>query len=141
MSKPIEFNISDLVPYESAAIYSTVEIKKQQIIQKHLLKLPRVVIVEDTPMVKDGNNTVLAYKQLNFSKIKCTIEILNDFEIQPFIDTLKLRRQKNQIGFNNFPILQSDDERAKLTLEEANKINNDSMWETLAKGLDENAEK
>jgi hypothetical protein len=135
MTNTIKIDIAKLVPYESAGVQTAINRKIAQISAGETIKPPRIVMINDMPMVKDGNNTVLAYKHLGYSYVECQVESLDCSLQQSFIDTLKIRLEKEQVGFNNFLIVQTDEDRLKITTSEHNDYLDNLLFENLEKNL------
>lgn len=131
-----ELAISSLVPYESAAVRPTVDAEKKQLLNGKDLPPAVVVDVDGVYMVRDGNNTVQAYIEINRTHVPCTIDILSNGDYPNFRDTLALRKKKGQTGFARFPVVRSSDERAKLTKEEHDEMIQGDSWNNLAKTLE-----
>ncbi len=134
-----EITIASLVPYESGVVHSTVQ-KKMAALQKGKQLPPvKVVMVDSVPMVRDGNNSVVAHKQLHYETVPCVVDILPQCDYPSFRDTLALRRKKGQVGFENFPVLLSSGERAALTIQEQKEMIEGDSLATLSAALGKKA--
>jgi hypothetical protein len=112
-----KFRIADLYPFEPGAVRSSYDYHLQRYQNDEDVAPPVVLqLGDDLWMVIQGNNRTKAAKDAGRQEMEFEIGFRDKKD--PFHNTLKIRRDKGQKGFENFPIFNNDTDRTAATKKE-----------------------
>lgn len=128
--------ILELIPRDFAGVRPRVDIQRE-LFRKNQVRPIRVSIIDDQRLVMDGCNRVIAAMELGRTEINVEIEITDSNDVDLRRNDIKESLSLGLLGFNNIPILGSDEEREELTTRLHRQMLSDLAYETLIKDSNE----